>query len=463
MKTFKDLRPIQKTVTDLVYDNPAYGVFMEMGLGKTVVILTAILDLFDMGEITKGVLVVSTKNIANNVWDSEVENWRHLKSLKVVPIFGTPKQRLRLLRQPANIHCISVDNFAWLLGELSGNIKNKFDMIVLDESSLVKNHDTKRFKYLAKAFSQVNRKVIMTGTPTPNSMLELWTQIFLLDSGARLYPHITKFRTVYGQPNPDGFGWSMRPKMDKILLNAISDICISIRGKDYGVHSEIIESVRRIHLSEEELANYDSFVQDAVYTFFQGEDEIEINPINAAVLTNKLLQYSNGGLYDDEKNTHYIHDAKFDAFSDLLDEINAHGKTPILVACMYKFVKDRVKLICEQKNLVVAVFGGQNEAKTAQLIRDWNNKLIDVMIMHPKSGGHGLNLQFGGYNIIWFGVNTSVETELQMNARLARTGQTQIVKKYVLIARGTLEDKYLKRANDKIKIQDFVLDYLKQF
>ena len=130
---------------------------------------------------------------------------------------------------------------------------------------------------------------------------------------------------------------------------------------------------------------------------------------------------------------------------------------------MYKFVKDRVKLICEQKNLVVAVFGGQNEAKTAQLIRDWNNKLIDVMIMHPKSGGHGLNLQFGGYNIIWFGVNTSVETELQMNARLARTGQTQIVKKYVLIARGTLEDKYLKRANDKIKIQDFVLDYLKQF
>lgn len=461
MRKRSELRDFQIQGYNHILKNDACGLFMDMGLGKTATVLTAISDQID-SLLIKNALVISTKSIANTVWEDETNQWEHLKHLKVIAVNGTEKERIQALKQPADIYTISIDLSVWLIGYLGGSLK-RFSMLVLDESSLIKNPDTVRFKTLRKAFKGVRHKVLMTGTPTPNSLLDLWTQIFLLDNGVRLYPVISKFRHIFGERNPNGFGFVMSPdpKLKKALLNLISDICLSINAKDYGMKKEIIEIKRFVKLDPDELARYKKFEYEAVMEFL--EQSVEVTAVNAAVLTGKLMQYANGGMYykteTDEKKYLPIHDGKIEALSDVIDEINSN----ILLACHYKADRDRVVELCKKKKLRYEVFSSQNQKEADRQIKAWNAKKIDVFIVHPKSGGHGLNLQFGGHYIVWFGVSLSVEQELQFNARLARTGQIEIVRSIKLVTHKTVEEKFIKRTQAKKTVQEFVLEYLKDF
>lgn len=457
MRDRKDFRVYQEIGYNHIIKNEACGLFKDMGLGKTVTTLTAINDLLNWVEVSK-VLVISTKQVANNVWSNEVLEWNHLRHLKVMPVNGTADERTKKLKVKADIYTISIDGAIWLLGKQGGTF-GKFDMVVLDESSLVKNGDTKRFKVLRKAFKLVKRKVLLTGTPTPNGLIDLWTQMFLLDSGERLFPTVTKFRQVFAMPNPNGFGYTVKPEMTNVILKRISDICLSIRAKDYGVEIPTIEITRYVDLNQSEHSDYKKFEADAIHTFMYGLDEHEITAINSAVLTGKLLQFANGGMYDSEKVFHKIHDAKLEALSEVLDEINS----PIIVACHYKSDRDRIIDLCTKKKLKTVAFSSQNVEQSARTIKEWNERKIDVLIMHPKSGGHGLNLQKGGHHVIWFGVSLSTESEQQLNARLARTGQNETVRIIKLITKGTLEEKFVKRTNAKKSLQNFVLDYLRDY
>jgi SNF2 family DNA or RNA helicase len=435
----------QLTAKQWVLDHPEAGLFLDMGLGKTVTTLTAIEELKNDYMDIKKVLVIAPKRVAEDTWPTEYQKWSHLSSLEVVEIKGTPKERLQALKQPADIYIITRDNVAWLVDTLKREWD--FDTVVIDELSSFKSNKSIRFKKLKLVRPFVKRIVGLTGTPAPNGYEDLWSQIYLLDRGQRLGKTITEYRRKYFYTitRPGYNEYKLRPGAKEEIDQLISDICISMKFQDYLQTEEPLYIDRPVKLSDQEYKTYKTMERDTVLEF--GEDDY-ISALNAAEVTNKLLQLANGAIYDQDKNYRVIHNKKLEALEELVEEA---GGESVLV--YYSYISDKERILQRFKNARVL--------DTEKDIKDWNAGKIKLMIAHPASAGHGLNLQDGGSIIIWFGLPWSLELYLQANARLWRQGQKQTVRIYHLLTEGTMDNRVLQVLKGKNIRQEELLANLK--
>ena len=435
----------QKYATDFIINNPISAVLLEMGLGKSVISLSAInelmLDYFDVSRT----LVIAPLRVANSTWPDEIKKWDHLKHLNYSVVIGSEKERLAALRKPAHIYLINRENVDWLITK--SGISWKFDMVVIDELSSFKSYQAKRFKSLLKVRPKIKRIVGLTGTPSSNGLMDLWAEFRLLDMGERLGRYITYYRQNFFIPDKRNqqmiFSYKPKEGSEKMIYSLISDITISMKSKDFLKMPECVMNEVVVSLSDKEQKLYDSLKQDMVLSL----EENEIDAINAAALSNKLLQMSNGAVYNDDKESLHIHDRKLDALEDLIE--GANGK-PVLVAYWFKHDLEKIKDRFDVR-----------EIKSAKDISDWNKGKIPVALIHPASAGHGLNLQAGGSTLIWFGLTWSLELYQQTNARLYRQGQDSTVVIHHILTKGTIDEDVMKALKAKEKIQDALIDSVK--
>lgn len=447
---YSDLHEYQKFVINHILNNPYAGELLDMGLGKTVCTLTAIDKLlYDELEINK-VLIVAPKRVVESVWKNEANNWEHLHRLKIINVVGTEAKRLEALRQKADIYVISRDSLKWLV---ENNLFANFDTLVLDELSSFKSIKSQRFKAARKIRARVKRAIGLTGTPAPNGLIDIWAQIFLLDVGQRLGRTLTSYRETYfetiirpGQSFPK---YELKSGSEKIIHSKISDICISMKAKDYIAMPDHIINKVIIEMPKDLKAKYKDFESTKVLELIDSDEEI--TAVNAAVLTGKLIQFANGAIYDDNRNINEIHDLKLKELEGIVDEANGE---PVIVSYLFQHDLSRIKTALSAYK--------PRELKTPQDIIDWNNKKIPVLLVHPASVGHGLNLQKGGHIIIWFGVPWSLELYMQLLARLLRQGQTEpTVISHFLLLEGTLDTDVLATLNNKQATQRSLMDAVK--
>lgn len=434
----------QKTAIDFALDNPAAGLFLDMGLGKTAVSLTVIEELKNNYLEEVKALVIAPKRVAEDTWPTEHIKWDHLTNLKVVKIMGTPKERAAALRQEGDIYIITRDNLAWMVDLLGTDWD--FNIVIVDELSGFKSNKSVRFKKLRRVRPRVQRIIGLTGTPAPNGYEDLWAQIYLLDRGERLGKTITEFRrryfiTLYRHGYNE---YELRPGAKDEIDEAISDICISMKAKDYLKLKEPLYINRIAKLSKKEFELYKKMERDAVLEI----DENDITALNAAAVSNKLLQMSNGAVYTEDRDVIQIHDKKLEVLEELIEEANGE---PVLV--FYNFKHDLDRILKRFKEVRIL--------DTDQDIKDWNAGKIKILLAHPASAGHGLNLQAGGHIVIWFGLNWSLELYQQANARLNRQGQTETVRIYHIIAEGTIDERVLEVLKGKNMRQEDLLRKLK--
>ena len=421
-----------------------------MSLGKTVIALTAIMDLkYNRFAISK-VLVIAPKRVAESTWLREAEQWEHLKLLRVVRVLGTAQQRLRALNTPADVYVINRENVPWVVEHYRNAWP--FDMVVVDELSSFKSHQAKRFKALSWARKHITRIVGLTGTPAPNGLLDLWAQVYLLDQGKRLGKSIGGFRERYFEPDQRSrdqiYSYAPKPGADEIIRGLIGDICISMQAKDYLDLPECVSVRVPVRLDSKAQAAYDRLEREML---LQVEDQV-IDAGSAAVLTNKLLQLCNGAVYDDGRNVVEIHSAKIDAFVELVEALNGQ---PALVFYGYQHDKDRIQQALRGLGLRVRVLEGDKD------VQAWNSRQVDILLAHPASCAHGLNLQHGGNQVIWFGLNWSLELYQQANRRLHRQGQTERVIIHHLIVEGGVDEDVMTALADKSNTQDSLLRALR--
>jgi SNF2 family DNA or RNA helicase len=446
-----NLHDYQREGVRHIMENSHSALFLDMGLGKTVTTLTAISRLiFEELEIDR-VLVIAPKRVAESVWDKEIKVWRHLSGLRISKITGSEQQRRRALQTPAEVYTIGRDNVAWLCG-LFGGLSLPFDMLVIDEASSFKNPQAVRFKALRRVQPSFSRVVNLTGTPAPNGLIDLWAQTYLLDRGDRLGKTITEYRRNYfreGQKNGHiVYKYTIDKTNEQIIHERLKDICLSMKAADYLDMPKRVDNFIQVDLGDKVLAKYQEFERDQVLELLSSEEPITAQ--NAAALSNKLLQFANGAVYDAEGGFHEVHDAKLDALLSIIEE--AAGK-PVLVAYTYKH--DLVRIMKALK-----AYKPVKLEKDAD-IDDWNAGKIQVMVMHPASGGHGLNLQQGGHIAVWFGQTWSLELYMQWNARLDRQGQEEQVFIHHLIAAGTIDSKVLAALTNKTRTQDGLMEAVK--
>ena len=435
----------QRYATDFIVSHKISAVLLEMGLGKSVISLSAInelmLDYFDVSRT----LVIAPLRVAISTWPEEIKKWEHLKYLTYSVVTGSEKERIDALKKPAHIYIINRENVDWLITKIG--FKWFFDMVVIDELSSFKSYQAKRFKSLLKVRPKVKRIVGLTGTPSSNGLMDLWAEFRLLDMGERLGRYITHYRQNFFVPDKRNqqmiFSYKPKDGAEKEIYQLISDITISMKSKDYLKMPECIMNEVVVYLSEKEQKLYDSLKKNMVLSI---EDE-EIDAINAAALSNKLLQMSNGAVYNDDKESLHIHDRKLDALEDLIE--GANGK-PVLVAYWFKHDLEKIKDRFDVR-----------EIKSAKDISDWNEGKIPVALIHPASAGHGLNLQLGGSTLIWFSLTWSLELYQQTNARLYRQGQDSTVVIHHILTKGTIDEDVMKALNAKEKIQDALIDSVK--
>ena len=434
----------QKYAVEYIKSHPVAAILLDMGLGKTVISLTAMADLlFDSFEVHK-ILVIGPLRVARDSWPMEVAKWEHLKHLTYAVAIGTPAERRAALERNADITIINRENVDWLVE--SGYFD--FDMVVIDELSSFKNHTVKRFKALMKVRPKVNRIVGLTGTPSSNGLMDLWSEFRLLDMGERLGKFITRYREAFFMPDKRNsqmvFSYKPRPDAEEEIYRRISDITISMKCTDHLNMPELISSQCEVVLSDDERKQYEKLKSELVLTLSAGE----ITVSNAASLTNKLSQLSNGAIYDDDRNIVEFHQRKLDALEDIIESANGN---PILVAYWFKHDLERIR-----KRFKV------REIKSSQDIIDWNAGKIPVAMIHPASAGHGLNLQSGGSTLVWFGLTWSLELYQQTNARLWRQGQTSgtVVIQYI-ITKGTIDERILTALNKKELTQNALIDAVK--
>lgn len=435
----------QTYATNFILEHPVAAVLLEMGLGKSVITLTAIYELMlNRFEVEK-VLVIAPLRVARDTWPAEIEKWEHLAGLTYSVAIGTEEERLAALRRPAHLYLINRENVDWLITK--SGIPFDFDMVVIDELSSFKSHAAKRFKSLLKVRPTVKRMVGLTGTPSSNGLMDLWAEFRILDMGQRLGRYITHYRNNFFVPDKRNqqmiFSYKPRAGAEDAIYKLISDITISMKSADFLKMPECIINEVHVALSEKEWSVYQTLKEDMVVDL---KDE-EIDAVNAAALSGKLLQMANGAVYNEEKDIIHIHDRKLDALEDLIE--GANGK-PVLVAYWYNHDLQRIK---ERFSV--------REIKTSQDIKDWNNGEIPVAVIHPASAGHGLNIQFGGSTIIWFGLTWSLELYQQTNARLWRQGQNNTVVIHHIIAKDTIDEDVMKALRKKEKIQSALIDSVK--
>ena len=428
-----------------ILDNKISALLLDMGLGKTVITLTAIQELIhDRFEVNK-VLIIAPLRVARDTWPAEIKKWGHLKSLTYSVCVGSEKERLQALKQSTNLTIINRENVDWLISK-SGYYFD-FDMVVIDELSSFKSYSAKRFKSLLKVRPLIKRIVGLTGTPSSNSLMDLWAQFRLLDNGERLGRYITHYRNEFFDPDKRNqhmvFTYKLKDWAEEIIYERISDITISMKSADYLKIPECIYNEVSISLSGKERTHYDKLKAGMVLAL----DEKEIDAVNAASLSNKLLQMANGSVYDENKEVAKLHERKLDALEDLIE--GANGK-PVLIA--YWFKHDLVNI---KKRFKV------QEIKSSQDIQDWNEGNIPVALIHPASAGHGLNLQAGGSTLIWYGLTWSLELYQQTNARLWRQGQQETVVIHHIIAKNTIDEDVIKALKLKDKTQSDLIEAVK--
>ena len=446
-----DLHEYQRESTQHIIDNKFSALFLEMGLGKTVSTLTAIQYLmYEELDITSA-LVIAPKRVAENVWTEEIEKWDHLKHLKVSLISGTPTQRRRALQQTADIYLLGRDNVKWLCDQYGGSVL-PFDMLVLDELSSFKNPKSQRFKALRKVQPSFRRIVGLTGTPAPNGLIDLWSQIYLLDRGERLGKFVSHYRDEYFRPDKRNgtivYSYKLKDRSEERIYNKIGDICMSMKAKDYLKLPGRIENDIEIKMPAEIQNKYDEFEKEQVMTLL--EEDQTISAVNAAALSTKLLQFANGAIYDEDGVAHVVHDLKIEIIKELIEDAN--GK-PVLIAWTFRHDRDRLMEALKKYK--------PRELKDRKDIADWNSGKIQIMLMHPASGGHGLNLQAGGHMIIWFGQTWSLELEQQFNARLDRQGQKNVVIINKLICSKTIDEDVIRAQKRKKSGQDGLMSAVK--
>ena len=414
--------------TEYILTHPIAAVLLDMGLGKSVITLSAIFDLTLDSFLVRKVLVIAPLRVARDTWPAEIEKWDHLKGLNYTVAVGTVAQRKRALMKRAQVYIINRENIEWLISR--SGISFDFDMVVIDELSSFKSHQAKRFKSLLKVRPQVKRIVGLTGTPSSNGLMDLWAEYRLLDMGQRLGRFIGRYREDYFVPDKRNqqviFSYKPKPGAEEAIYRLISDITISMKGSDYLKLPELVINEVPMKLSEKEMKTHDTMKRDLITTV-KGE---EITAANAAALSGKLLQMANGAVYDDQGVVIHIHDRKLDALEDLIEAAN--GK-PVLIAYWFKHDLSRI-----QKRFEVEVLS------TRDSIKRWNDGEIPIAVIHPASAGHGLNLQAGGSTLVWFGLTWSLELYQQTNARLWRQGQNETVVIHHLIAKGTIDERVMK-------------------
>ena len=436
----------QKYVTDFILNHPVAAVFLDMGLGKTAITLSAIFDLcLDSFEVRK-VLVIAPLRVARDTWPDEIRKWDHLRGLTYSVAVGTEAERKAALMQKVSVYLINRENIQWLIEE--SGLPFDYDMVVIDELSSFKSYQAKRFRSLLKVRPAVKRIVGLTGTPSSNGLMDLWAEFRILDLGKRLGRFITHYRNTYFIPDKRNgqvvFSYKPREGAEEEIYATISDITISMKAVDHLKMPECVMNEVKVTLSEKERKTYDTMKADLVVSL--GDEEIDAG--NAAALANKLSQMANGAVYGEDKRVFPIHDRKLDALEDLIEAAN--GK-PVLVAYWFKHDLERI-----QKRFNV------REIKTSRDIADWNKGNIPVAVIHPASAGHGLNLQAGGSTLIWFGLTWSLELYQQTNARLWRQGQkSKTVVIHHIIAENTIDERIMNALRKKDKTQSALIDAVK--
>lgn len=439
-----DLHVYQNRAIDFIKSEKRCGLFLGMGLGKTTTTLTAISDLTDSFAVTK-VLIVAPLRVANTVWKQEAEIWKHLQHLKVSICTGTERERLAALQITADVYVINRENIPWLV-DLQKN-KWQFDCVIIDESSSFKNSGSQRFKSLKKVLPFTNYMVILTGTPSPNGLMDLWAQMYLVDFGEAL----GRTKTAYTQRffESDYMGYKLTPlkDADTKIHALIAPKVLSMVASDYLDLPDRIDLIESVELPAKTLALYKQFEKTLLATLPDGE---QIEALSAAVLANKLLQWCNGAMYIDElHNYSVVHDLKLDALADIIEQ---NENENILVAYNYKSDLERLQKRFKDARVL---------DKDPQTVIDWNEGRIKLLLAHPASAGHGLNIQHGGSMIVWFGLNWSLEYDQQLNARLHRQGQTKPVRIIRIVVKDCLDERVMNVLNDKDRTQSKLIEALK--
>ena len=436
----------QTYATDFILEHPVSAVFLDMGLGKSVITLTAIFDLCLDSFLVRKVLVIAPLRVAADTWPGEIEKGDHLRGLTYSVAVGNEAQRKAALLQRASVYIINRENVGWLV-ESSG-LPFDYDMVVIDELSSFKSYQAKRFRALLKVRPGVKRIVGLTGTPSSNGLMDLWAEFRVLDMGRRLGRFITRYRSAYFQPDKRNaqvvFSYKPLPGAEDAIYEKISDITISMRAGDYLDMPECVVNEVKVDLSEKEWQAYDTMRAELVLSL-NGE---EVDAGSAAALANKLSQMANGAVYGEDKRVLRLHDRKLDALEDLIEAAN--GK-PVLVAYWFKHDLERI-----QERFTV------REIKASRDIADWNQGKIPVAVIHPASAGHGLNLQYGGSTLVWLGLTWSLELYQQPNARLWRQGQKeQTVVIHHIITKNTIDERIMSALQKKERAQSALIDAVK--
>lgn len=442
----------QRYAIERIISDPAIGLFLDMGLGKTVITLTAINDLrFNRWAVSR-CLVVAPKKVAEATWQREAEQWDHLKHLRIISVLGNVQKRIRALNTPGDIWVINRENIPWLVDYYRNSWP--FDMVVLDESSSFKSSKAKRFKSIKLVRPRIQRLVELTGTPAPNGLEDLWAQIYLLDEGKRLGKTITGFREAYftqdwAHPGQQYRTYSPQDGAEGRIQQAISDICISMKADDYLELPDYIEDIVPVALDTKALKAYKTLERDMLLTV----DTETITAQSAAVLNGKLLQICSGAVYDTDGKVVEIHNCKIEAFLEVVEQLSGEHA---LVFYWFQHERDRLLAVLENTSLRVRVYKGPEDEK------DWNAGEIDLLLAHPASCGYGLNLQAGGHHIIWYGYpNWALEIYQQANKRLHRQGQKFPVIAHHLVVQGGMDEAVVDALHDKGDTQEALMQALK--
>lgn len=435
----------QNYAKNFILAHKVSALFLDCGLGKTITTLTAINELmYDSFEISK-VLIIAPLRVAQSTWKDEIEKWDHLNLLRYSIAVGDEKERLKALKQNSDIYIINRENVDWLVTK--SGIDFNFNMLIIDELSSFKSHTSKRFKSLLKIRPYFERVVGLTGTPSSNGLMDLWAEFRVLDLGERLGRYITHYRNEYFLPDKRNgaviFSYKPQLNAEERIYRRLADMTISMKSTEYLKMPELILNELEINLDEEDQIKYKKFKKEMVMTI----QEKEIDAINAASLSNKLIQLANGSIYDEDKKFYEVHNKKLDKLEEIIE--SANGK-PVLVAYWFKADKERI-----EKRFKV------REIKTADDIKQWNKGMIDLALIHPASAGHGLNLQSGGSTLVWFSLTWSLELYQQTNARLYRQGQKNTVVIHHLITKNTIDEDIMKSLKRKDKTQEALMRAVK--
>lgn len=450
-----NLHGYQLTAVEHIKEHPDAALFLDMGLGKTVSTLTAIADLINEFEVTK-VLIVAPKRVAEMTWGDEIENWAHIRHLRLSVIKGTAKQREIAARADADVYTVSRDNLVWLL-QMWGGSKVPYDMLVLDELSSFKNHQSKRFKAAKIIRRSVSRVVGLTGTPAPNGLIDLWAQMYLIDGGQRLGKTITDYRANYFRPGAQNGGivYEYKPlaTTEAVLGEKIADITLSMKALDFLDLPELTYVNNYVELSPKVRRMYEKFEEDQVLEMLRDAnfDYTEITALSAAALSNKLLQFAGGAVYDADRNVRTVHNEKLETLVEMVEAANG---APVLVA--YNFQHEKARILEALKGF------GAEALEGVESVRRWNAGEIPVLVTHPASAGHGLNMQKGGNRIIWYSTIWSLELYQQFNARLWRQGQKNSVFVHHIVTKDTIDERVVAALSGKADTQNGLMNMVKE-